>query len=209
MKKVLIIVDVQNDFCAGGALAVNGADDIVAVINRLIEDGGYDLVIATRDWHPENHCSFSAGQVGKAHCVQGTHGAELHPGLNRSGIHIFFEKGQNPLVDSNSAFRDNNHDQLTGLDQIIRDRVGGDAEIHVCGLTTSRCAKMTALDARELLPNATVKFIEDASRANRPESVIRAKLEMKAAGIDIIHSQVILSPLCPATMEPTIGKRFP
>ena len=196
-KKVLIIVDVQKDFCAGGALAVNGADEIVPIINQLIAQGNYDLIIATKDWHPPGHSSFSADQVGTAHCVQDTSGAELHPDLNRSAIDYIQHKGEDPNLDSNSAFRDNNKDKLTGLDDYIRSQVGDDAEIHVCGLVIGRCVKMTALDARELLPNAKVAFIEDASRGGRLQSTIMAKKEMEANGISILNSNSIL-PALPA-----------
>lgn len=206
-KKVLIIVDVQKDFCAGGALAVPGAEDIIPVINRLMAQGGYDLVIATKDWHPPDHISFAPEYVGKAHCVQGTDGAELHRGLNRAAINFIQHKGEDPNVDSNSAFRDNAHDRLTGLDAYIREQAGDDAEIHVCGLVTGRCVKLTALDARELLPKAKVIFIEDASQG-KVESSIRAKREMAEAGIDIVNSQTILPAQPSAHIRQNVTRSF-
>jgi nicotinamidase/pyrazinamidase len=188
-KKVLIIVDMQNDFCPGGALATNGADDIVPLINQLIERGGYDLVVATKDWHPADHVSFLPEQIGVAHCVQNTHGADLHPLLNKAGIHFVIHKGENPAIDCNSGFRDNNHQQSTGLEKLIREQVGDDAEIHICGVSTSKCVRMTAIDARELLPKATVKLVEDACRGNRPERVIQAKREMELAGVMMVGAK--------------------
>ncbi len=191
-KKILLVIDVQNDFCEGGALVVKNADDVVPVINELIAKGNYDIVIATKDWHPPDHVSFQPEQIGKAHCVQGTKGAELHPALNHAAITYVQHKGMERDVDCNSAFRDNDGRNLTGLSDYIRTQAGEDAEIHICGLVTNRCVKLSALDARELLPNTKIAFIEDASRGTRIESIIKAKKEMQEAGIEITHSRAVL-----------------
>ena len=122
--KALIIVDVQNDFCPGGALPVPEGDRVVEVINRIQPE--FDLVVATQDWHPADHGSFAANHPGRSpgeqielaglpqilwpvHCVQGTPGAELHPGLDRSRIARVFQKGADPNIDSYSGFFDNGH----------------------------------------------------------------------------------------------------
>ena len=124
--KVLLLVDIQNDFCPGGALAVPEGDQVVPVANALIGSGDYDLVIATKDWHPADHISFADNHEGKRvfdqvsvengsqtlwprHCVQGSPGAELHPGLAHAGINYVVEKGRERDIDSYSGFFDNSH----------------------------------------------------------------------------------------------------
>ena len=139
--------------------------------------------------------------------MQGTDGAELHPGLNQAAINFIQHKGEDPNVDSNSAFRDNAHDRLTGLDAYIREHAGEDAEIQICGLVTGRCVRLTALDARELLPKAKVVFIEDASQG-KVESSIRAKKEMEAAGVEIANSQTILPPSEPTRLQLGVSGNF-
>ena len=199
--KVLIIVDVQNDFCPGGALAVREGDQVVPVINRI--QPRFDLVVATQDWHPANHGSFAANHPGRkpgevielaglsqilwpVHCVQGTTGAELHPALERSRIAHVVHKGTDPAIDSYSGFFDNGRRAATDLERFLRDQHVDD--VYVCGLATDYCVKATALDARSL--GFKTHLIEDAARGVdlRPGDVQRSIEAMRAGGVDVIHS---------------------
>ena len=194
--KALIIVDVQNDFCPGGALPVPEGDAVVPVINRV--QPGYDLVVATQDWHPANHGSFAANHPGRAvgdqivlaglpqtlwpvHCVQNTPGAAFHPGLNLNRIARVFRKGTDQAIDSYSGFFDNGHRAATGLADFLRDR--GVEEVHVCGLATDYCVKYTALDAVEL--GFRTALLADACRGVElhPGDVQRAIEEMQRRGV--------------------------
>jgi nicotinamidase/pyrazinamidase len=165
----LLVVDFQNDFCPGGALAVSGGDEIAEPINELM--GRFDLVVATRDWHPPDHGSFSIWPV---HCVQGTSGAELHPALERGGIDVVVDKGQDPHSDGYSAF------EGTGLEALLRER--GVDRIFVAGLATDYCVKNSVLDARRA--GFDVVVVDDAIRAVDvdPGDGERAIEEMRAAG---------------------------
>ncbi|MGK6312098.1 bifunctional nicotinamidase/pyrazinamidase [Neorhizobium sp. DT-125] len=206
--KALLLIDIQNGFCPGGNLPVAHGDEIVPVANRLIEDGGYNLIVASQDWHPENHGSFASQHPGKKpfemgelcgkpqvlwpdHCVQGTPDAEFHPDLNVEAFDYIQQKGDNPAVDSYSAFRDNDQAALTGLAGYLRAQQV--AELDICGLATDYCVKFSALDAVEMLPDVKVRFIEDASRGIDPQGVKSAIAEMKAKGIGIVTSKAILA----------------
>jgi nicotinamidase/pyrazinamidase len=206
--KALLLIDIQNGFCPGGNLAVAHGDEIVPIANRLIEDGGYDVVVASQDWHPENHGSFASQHPGKKpfemgelsgqpqvmwpdHCVQGTADAEFHADLDVEAIDYIQQKGENPAVDSYSAFRDNDQAALTGLADYLRAQQV--TELDLCGLATDYCVKFSALDAIEMLPGVKLRFIEDASRGIDPEGVKVAIAEMKAGGIGIVSSAEILS----------------
>lgn len=198
MKKALIIVDVQNDFCPGGALAVKHGDEVVAVINGLQKN--YDLVVATKDWHPLNHKSFASNNnapVGELrtlngrpqvmwpnHCVQGTEGAEFHPELNTLKIEKIFTKGENPEVDSYSGFFDNDKKSSTGLGEYLREKKV--TEVDVVGLALDYCVKATALDAKNL--GFKTRVILDATRAVNlhPEDTNKAVLELTEKGIEVI-----------------------
>jgi nicotinamidase/pyrazinamidase len=199
--KALIIVDVQNDFCPGGALEVREGDQVVPVINRL--QPRFDLVVATQDWHPANHGSFASNHPGRQrgeviklaglpqilwpdHCVQGTPGAELHPALDRSRIAPVVHKGTDPTIDSYSGFFDNGRRAATGLEKFLRER--NVDEVYICGLATDYCVKATAVDARSL--GFKTSLIEDAARGVelRPGDVQRAIDEMWSAGVEIVHS---------------------
>jgi nicotinamidase/pyrazinamidase len=192
----LILADLQNDFCPGGALAVSEGDRVIPVVNDLMNK--FDLIMATQDWHPPDHGSFAANHLGKkpgdvielaglpqilwpVHCVQGTPGAELHPGLNRSAIERVFRKGEDPQLDSYSGFFDNGHRKSTGLGEYLKDR--GVADVYVCGLTTDYCVKFTALDAAKLGFNTFL--IEKACRGVNLKlgDVERAIEEMQSQGI--------------------------
>jgi nicotinamidase/pyrazinamidase len=183
--EALLIVDVQNDFCPGGALAVEEGDRVVGPLNGLAER--FDLVVATRDWHPPDHGSFRGVEVDPAewrgadppsiwpvHCVQGTRGADLHPDLDRSSIDIVLDKGMDRFSQGYSAFQD------SGLAELLEER--GVDHLYVGGLATDYCVKNSVLDARRLGFEVTV--VEDAVRAVnvRPGDGERAIEEMRAAG---------------------------
>lgn len=161
MKKALIVVDVQNDFCEGGALEVPNASEAIPYINSLIESNIYDEIIFTQDWHPSNHKSFASNNgknIGDIielngiqqfmwpdHCVQGSHGAEFHKDLNTSKINHIVRKGTNPEIDSYSAFQDNNHFMQTDLDNYLKEK--NIELVEVVGLALDYCVKYTCLDA--------------------------------------------------------------
>src|ERR1700739_4617878 len=195
--KALIIVDVQNDFLPGGALAVPDGDQVIPVINRLSQD--FDLVFTTQDWHPANHCSFAASYPDKkigdrilidgqeqilwpVHCVQNTYGAqlaaELHPKVISGGVHI--SKGIDERVDSYSGFFENLRKRTTGLETLLRQH--GADDLTIVGLATDYCVKATALDARGLGFKVTV--VLDACRAVNlsPDDSAKAIAVLRAAG---------------------------
>ena len=197
-QRALLLVDLQNDFCAGGALAVAEGDSTVDVANALIawcKTRG-EAVVASQDWHPANHGSFasqhnaepfSQGELdGLAqtlwpdHCVQQTEGAQLHPLLNQHAIDAVFHKGENPLIVSYSAFFDNEHRQQTALDEWLRHHEI--RELIVMGLATDYCVKYTVLDALKL--GYRVNVITDGCRGvnlNAQDSAL-AFMEMSTAG---------------------------
>ncbi|CDZ36781.1 Nicotinamidase [Neorhizobium galegae bv. officinalis] len=206
--KALLLIDIQNGFCPGGNLPVAHGDEIVPIANQLIESGGYDVIVASQDWHPENHGSFASLHPGRKpfemgelsgqpqvmwpdHCVQGTSDAEFHPDLNVEAIDYIQQKGENPAVDSYSAFRDNDQAAITGLAGYLRAQQV--TELDLCGLATDYCVKFSALDAVEMLPGVKVRFIEDASRGIDPEGVKSAIAEMRAKGVGIVSSKDILA----------------
>jgi nicotinamidase/pyrazinamidase len=175
--EALIEVDVQNDFCPGGALAVQQGDEVVERLNRMAHE--YGLVIATRDWHPPDHGSFSErGGTWPVHCVQGTPGAELHPGLDRDAIDAVIDKGQDPGTEGYSGF------EGTGLANLLHER--GVDRVHVGGLALDYCVKNTALDARREGFDVVVHL--DATRAVnvRPGDDERAVAELRDAGVEVV-----------------------
>ncbi|MBN1911917.1 MAG: bifunctional nicotinamidase/pyrazinamidase [Pirellulales bacterium] len=194
--KALILVDIQNDFIPGGALAVRDGDQVVPAANRLMPR--FELVVATKDWHPANHLSFASQHPGKGigdvidlnglpqvlwpdHCVEGTPGAEFVPGLDVIGITQVFEKGTDRTVDSYSGFFDNGRRQATGLEDFLRGRHVD--EVFILGLATDYCVKFTALDAASL--GFKTHLLLDGCRGVdlRPGDVDRAVEEMRAAGV--------------------------
>lgn len=208
MTKALLLIDIQNGFCPGGNLPVAEGDQIVPVANALMASGRYDLVVASQDWHPANHGSFASQHPGKApfdmgelsgkpqmmwpdHCVQGTGDAAFHGDLDTARIDFVQQKGQNPAVDSYSAFRDNDQAALTGLADYLKSK--DVTELDLCGLATDYCVKFSAVDAVEMLPGVTVRFIEDASRGIDPAGVTAAIEEMKARGVEIVTSKTLLA----------------
>ena len=205
--KALLLVDIQNGFCPGGNLPVPDGDKVVPVANRLIEEGGYDVIVASQDWHPADHGSFASQHPGRQpfeigelsgkpqvmwpdHCVQQTPDAEFHPDLNTDAIDHIQQKGENPAIDSYSAFRDNDHGAVTGLADYLRAQQI--RELDICGLATDYCVKFSALDAVDMLPGVQVCFIEDGSRGIDPKGVRAAIEEMRAKGIGIVKSRQIL-----------------
>lgn len=192
----LIVIDVQNDFCPGGALAVAGGDDIVGGINDIMDDFG--AVILTQDWHPAGHSSFASSHAGKSpmelidmpygpqvlwpdHCVQGTKGAEFHPDLRTDGD-LIIRKGFNPAIDSYSAFFENDHTTPTGLDGYLRRR--GITDLTLVGLATDFCVNYSAVDAAKLGYTVTVRT--DLCRGiDFDGSMVAAIDGMRAAGVDV------------------------
>lgn len=199
-RDVLLVVDVQNDFCPGGSLAVPRGDEIVPLVNRLARR--FRHVVMTQDWHPPGHRSFASAHPGSQpfdtaevdygtqtlwpdHCVQGTPGAEFHPGLDIPQVELIIRKGYRPEIDSYSAFRENDRKTLTGLAGYLRER--GFELITVCGLALEYCVFFSAMDAREAGFEVSVAL--DASRGiDLDGSQARALASMREAGIGLIGS---------------------
>jgi len=209
MKKALILVDIQNDFLPGGALAVPHGDEVIEVVNRLMQLKGlvFDLVIATQDWHPANHQSFAIQHPEKVpgdvivlngisqilwpvHCLQNHWGAELASKLNCSWIDRVFRKGSDFQIDSYSGFFDQGKLKSTGLSEYLKSE--GVTEVTILGLATDYCVKYTAIDA--LSEGFMTQVIEDGVRAVnlQPEDGVRSLAEMRALGIEVIPSTQLL-----------------
>ncbi len=200
-KKALLVVDVQNDFCPGGNLAVPGGDEVVPVINGI--SGKFPLAVATKDWHPAGHISLLSSHPGRQametveingiqqtiwpdHCVQNSEGARLHPDLDLTGVHCILHKGYKSGLDSYSAFFENDHDTPTGLSFYLQGL--GVRDIYVSGLAENVCVFATAVDAVKL--GFTVYVVADAVRGVDipPGSVDQARKRMKEQGIRYIFS---------------------
>src|ERR1051326_2704482 len=199
MKRALIIVDVQYDFIPGGALPTIHGDEVVPVMNRL--QPHFDFVVATQDWHPPNHGSFASNHRGKKpgdvvdlhglqqilwpdHCVQGSHGAELHRDLDRSSIDEIVRKGTDPAIDSYSTFFDNGRRKSTGLENHLREREITD--VFIGGLATDYCVLWSARDAVSL--GFRTHVVSDACRGVElnPGDIERAFEEMRSIGVSVI-----------------------
>ncbi|RKF16255.1 bifunctional nicotinamidase/pyrazinamidase [Roseovarius spongiae] len=171
MPTALIVIDVQNDFCPGGALGVDDGDRIVPGINQRMKDA--DAVILAQDWHPADHSSFASSHPGKAametiempygtqvlwpdHCVQGSEGAAFHPGLDTDGADMIVRKGYNPAIDSYSAFFENDRSTPTGLHGYLRTR--GITHLRLVGLATDFCVAFSAEDAAQLGYHVSVEL---------------------------------------------------
>lgn len=198
--KALLLIDIQNDFLPGGALAVSDGDQVIPVANRLMNE--FQLVIATQDWHPDDHQSFasqhSGRQVGDViqldgltqvlwpdHCIQGSHGAKLASELNRDEIDHVLQKGTDVGIDSYSGFFDNDHRKSTGLETLLRDR--NVIEVQLVGLATDYCVKFSALDAVRLGFKTSVVLDGVRGVELAPGDCIKAIQEMRSAGVEIIH----------------------
>ena len=191
----LIVIDVQNDFCPGGALAVPGGDEVVPHINRLIEQ--FDHVVLTQDWHPAGHSSFASSHTGKSpfetmtmpygeqtlwpdHCIQGSDGSRFHPNLEWTKAEIVIRKGFRPEIDSYSAFFENDRSTPTGLGGYLSDR--GINSVVLAGLATDFCVGFSALDAARLELDVEVRL--NACRGIDMESSVDAMCgQMREAGI--------------------------
>jgi len=182
----LLVIDFQNDFCPGGALAVEGGDEIAEPIRNLIEGGGYDVIVATRDWHPADHASFDReGGPWPPHCVQGTPGAELHETMGDVHLLAVVDVGRERDDEGYSGF------EKSDLAQILRE--AGVERVAVCGLATDYCVRASALDA--LREGFDVTLVSDAVRPVEvePGDGERAIEEMRAAGAEIATAAEILS----------------
>lgn len=198
--KTLLIIDVQNDFCPGGALAVPDGDTVIPVINSLIPR--FDAVIQTQDWHPAGHHSFASSHEEKSpydtidmdygtqvlwpdHCVQGSEGAKFHPELNTTKTEVIIRKGFRKEIDSYSTFYENDQNTPTGLTGYLRER--GINDLYVTGLATDFCVKWSVLDG--LKENFSIHVVEDAVKGiDIDGSVEQAWKEMRNAGAEITAS---------------------
>ena len=176
MSRALVVVDYQNDFASpGGALSVSGGDTIAGRINELMRSGDYDLVVATRDWHPPDHGSFTdQGGIWPVHCVQGTDGAQLHPELDAGAVDEIVDKGQDRSTEGYSGF------DGTRLAELLRER--GIDQVTVVGLATDYCVKHTALEALQEGFAVTVDTTAVRGVDVEPGDSDRALAELRAAG---------------------------
>jgi nicotinamidase/pyrazinamidase len=198
VMQALIVIDVQNDFCPGGALAVTGGDAIIPAVNAMMDD--FAVCVLTQDWHPANHASFAANHPGAApfsmvdmpygpqvlwptHCVIGSDGADFHPALRTDSAQMVIRKGFRAGIDSYSAFFENDHVTPTGLDGYLRSR--GVTSLLIVGLATDYCVAFSALDARRIGFDVTVDLA--ACRAiDLNGSLDRALADMRAAGVVLL-----------------------
>ena len=203
-ERALLVVDVQNDFCPGGSLAVESGDDLLAVINGIMPR--FSRVVATQDWHPPDHVSFASSHPGRKpldvvdahgieqvlwpdHCVQGTRGAELHPRLQAGRIGLLLRKGMSRELDSYSAFFENDHRTDTGLRHYLKGMKV--RELFICGLATDYCVRASALDAARL--GFRVVLVTDACRGvDYPKDSVRESLAaMQKAGVRMTDSPAL------------------
>jgi nicotinamidase/pyrazinamidase len=204
-QDVLIVIDVQNDFCPGGALAVAGGDAVIAAIDRVAPM--FEHIVLTQDWHPADHTSFAVTHPGKApfeqielhygmqtlwprHCVQGSRGAEFHPALHLPQAELILRKGFDPLIDSYSAFFENDRITPTGLAGYLRER--NLTLVFFAGLAYDFCVGYSALDARRLGLRAVI--LRDACRAiDLNGSVARIEAEFAKSGVELIESAEVFA----------------
>jgi nicotinamidase/pyrazinamidase len=197
-RDVLVVVDLQNDFCPGGALAVPRGDEVVPAVNRLAAEFAH--VILTQDWHPRGHASFASSHPGRHpfepielpygqqilwpdHCVQGTQGAAFHLGLDVPHAELVVRKGFRSAIDSYSAFRENDHRTQTGLAGYLKER--GFERLTLCGLATDFCVLFSAIDGREA--GFDVGVVTSACRGIDVDgSLARAMRSMNEAGVTLL-----------------------
>jgi nicotinamidase/pyrazinamidase len=202
---MLLVVDIQYDFCPGGRLAVPRGDEVVPAIARLAER--FDHVALTQDWHPPGHSSFASSHPGREpfetiqmpygpqvlwpdHCIQGSRGAAFHPGLDVDRAEVIVRKGFRPEIDSYSTFFENDHKTSTGLAGFLRDREI--RRVVLCGLATDFCVSWSAVDARRL--GFEVVVVEDATRAiDLDGSLEREKRQMLEAGVQLVNMDQVLA----------------
>jgi len=196
MNKALLVVDVQNDFYPGGALAVPKANEINSKINSLMESGRYKTIVGTQDWHPKNHKSFASNHNMKPftefkaeglgpvlwpdHCVQGTEGAEFHSDINTDRYNLILRKGYNYKIDSYSAFQENDGTEL-GLDSYLKGL--GIEEVYIVGLALDVCVKFTAQDAVKNGFDTTIILSGSQAIEEEPDKLQEIIDEMKEKGI--------------------------
>lgn len=198
--KALLIVDVQNDFCPGGALGVPNGDEVIEPIHNIMP--AFNCLVQTQDWHPSEHLSFASNHNGKEpyetvemnygeqilwpdHCVQGTKGAEFHPDLKTNPSQAIIRKGYRKHIDSYSTFFENDHETITGLHGFLQER--NVDELYIAGLATDFCVKWSALDAIKL--GYKVNVVEDAVRGIDIDGSVEAAMkEMKEAEVRFIQS---------------------
>lgn len=198
MTRALIVIDMQIDFCPGGALAVAEGDEIVVGINARMAES--DAVILTQDWHPADHSSFASQNPGRKpmelvemaygpqvlwpdHCVQGTQGADFHPALKADRADLILRKGYNRAIDSYSAFFENDHRTPTGLEGYLR--VRGLTQLDFVGLATDFCVAWSAIDAVKL--GFEVRVLTELCRGiDLDGSMARARTDMQAAGVTLV-----------------------
>ncbi len=204
-KSALLIVDMQYDFMESGSLEVKNANSIINTINSLTKKD-WGLIVASKDWHPQNHVSFASNNEGSQlfdevtledgtkqimwpdHCVQGTKGAEIHKDIDTTNIDHIVLKGQNKNVDSYSAFFDNNHLQKTEMDKILKEN--GIESIYVLGLARDFCVRWTALDGQKL--GYKTHFIFDATKPVNEHFDAELLKELKANNISVISSKELI-----------------
>lgn len=197
-SEALIVVDIQNDFLPGGALAVGQGDEIIPFVNQLMEQ--FDLVVATQDWHPADHGSFAANHKGRqpgevidlhglpqimwpVHCVQGTKGAEFAAGLHTAKFRKVFRKGTDASIDSYSGLFDNGKRKSTGLGEYLK--AEGVKKVTVVGLAADYCVKFTALDAREFGFEVVLPIAGTRAVNLKPGDFEKALREMEEEGIEV------------------------
>ena len=204
-RRALLVVDVQNDFLPGGALAVSNGHAILAPLRSLMESGAFELIVATQDWHPRGHISFASSHPGHKpmdtirlygheqtlwpdHCVQGTHGARLHPDLPWDKAAAIIRKATDPAIDSYSALRNNWNPRgkrpPTGLTGYLKNH--GVREVYICGLARDFCVRWSAEDA--VKDGLRVTVIWDLCRSIDPSSDERLRRRLIARGVKIIDS---------------------
>ncbi|WMI68973.1 bifunctional nicotinamidase/pyrazinamidase [Mangrovimonas sp. YM274] len=197
--KALILVDIQNDFLPGGALAVPDGDAIIPIINPI--QSKFDLVVASQDWHPQTHKSFASNHdkaqvldvidlngnsqvLWPDHCVQGSEGAQFSEALHMNKVSAIFRKGMDIEVDSYSAFYDNNHSNATGLEPYLKGK--GINEVYVCGLAADYCVYYTAKDAK--LAGFNTYYLTDAMRYIDQTSYEAALTDLKAHKVHLVET---------------------
>jgi len=198
--KALVLIDIQNDFIPSGSLVVPNGDEIIPIVNDLQQK--FDLVVATQDWHPQNHMSFASNHDGKEpfekielhdmeqilwpdHCVQNSEGAEFHPDLHTKKVEVIIRKGMNPEIDSYSGFYDNGHKKSTGLAGYLREKKVD--ELYFAGLAADVCVYFSIKDA--LKEGFSATLIEDATRALNDDKFAEMKKELQEIGMKITDSK--------------------
>jgi len=205
VSTALLVVDVQPDFCPGGNLEVPGGDEILDPLNELMRFDLFDTVVATQDWHPEGHLSFASTHAGREpmevvelhghdqilwpdHCIQGTPGAELHPGVDWARASVIVRKGMRPDADSYSGFRNNWSPEggrhSTGLAGYLRERKVD--TVYVCGLARDVCVRWTAEDARS--EGFTTSVIWDLTRSVQPQEDVTLRARLEDQGVRIVDA---------------------